>query len=149
MNNNFIVNIEEILNILPHRYPFMLVDKIIKLELNHSIVGIKNVTFNEPHFMGHFPDNPVMPGVLIIEALAQVAAILIAKSMQKSSNMTPFLVGIDNARFRKPVTPGDVLELHANIAQIKSSIWIMDCFAVVAGVKVSEAKIMATFKSNE
>jgi 3-hydroxyacyl-[acyl-carrier-protein] dehydratase len=149
MQNTVTLDINEILKILPHRYPFVLVDKITQLIKGQSIVGIKNVSFNEPHFVGHFPGNPIMPGVLIIEALAQVAAILVARSSQDSSkSVTPFLVGIDNAKFRKTVVPGDVLELNASIIQVKSSIWIIDTLARANGSKVAEAKIMATLKIN-
>ncbi len=144
-----IIDIKEILSILPHRYPFLLVDKIIDLLPGKSIVGIKNVTFNEPHFTGHFPGNPVMPGVLIIEALAQVAAILTAKSVdQTGATATPYLVGIDNTRFRKIVAPGDVLELHASIAANKAGIWIINAEAKVGGALAAETKLMATLKTH-
>lgn len=143
------INIKEILDILPHRYPFVLVDKIISLIPGKSIVGIKNVTFNEPHFMGHFPGNPVMPGVLIIEAMAQVAAILTAKEVEATgASATPFLVGIDNARFRKIVAPGDVLELSATIVQNKRGIWIIEALAKVQGSVAAQANLMATLKMN-
>jgi 3-hydroxyacyl-[acyl-carrier-protein] dehydratase len=144
------INIREILNILPHRYPFVLVDKIVELEIGKSIVGIKNVTFNEPHFMGHFPGNPVMPGVLIIEAMAQVAAILTAKSVEVAgASATPFLVGVDNARFRKMVVPGDTLELRATILQNKRGIWIIEAVTKVDGAIAAQANLMATLKMND
>jgi 3-hydroxyacyl-[acyl-carrier-protein] dehydratase len=150
MQTSVVIDIKEILSILPHRYPFLLVDKIIELIPGKSIVGIKNVTFNEPHFMGHFPSNPVMPGVIIIEALAQVAAILTAKSVDLTgATATPYLVGIDKARFRKIVVPGDVLELNANIVQNKASIWMIESVAKVGGEVAAEAKLMATLKTNK
>jgi 3-hydroxyacyl-[acyl-carrier-protein] dehydratase len=150
MENSVIIDIKEILKILPHRYPFVLVDKIIELIPGKSIIGIKNVTFNEPQFTGHFPDNPVMPGVLIIEALAQVAAILTAKSVEQTGKTaTPFLVGIDKARFRRVVVPGDVLQISANIVQNKGGIWMIDAVAKVDGAVASSASLMATLKMNE
>ena len=149
MNKGLILDIKDILAILPHRYPFLLVDKVIDLQMGASIVGIKNVTFNEPHFAGHFPAIPVMPGVMIVEAMAQVSAILVAKSLEStSSGNIPYLVGIDRARFRKSVIPGDVLELSASVARNKSGIWILDALAKVEGGVVAEASIMATFKVN-
>ncbi len=149
MNKSSILDIKDILAILPHRYPFLLVDKIIDLQVGAGIVGIKNVTFNEPHFAGHFPAMPVMPGVMIIEAMAQVSAILVAKSLENiSPGNIPYLVGIDRARFRKSVVPGDVLELSASVARSKSGIWILDALAKVEGGVVAEASIMATFKVN-
>lgn len=150
MENSVIIDIKEILKILPHRYPFILVDKIIELVPGKSITGIKNVTFNEPQFTGHFPDNPVMPGVLIIEALAQVAAILTAKSIEHTGKTaTPFLVGIDKARFRRMVVPGDVLQINAQIMQNKGGIWMIDAVASVDGAVASSASLMATLKINE
>jgi 3-hydroxyacyl-[acyl-carrier-protein] dehydratase len=150
MQTSVVIDIKEILSILPHRYPFLLVDKIIELIPGKSIIGIKNVTFNEPHFTGHFPSNPVMPGVIIIEALAQVAAILTAKSVDLTgATATPYLVGIDKARFRKIVVPGDVLELSANIVQNKASIWMIESVARVGGEVAAEAKLMATLKTNK
>ncbi len=108
------IGIEKIIQDLPHRYPFLLVDKVIITEPNKKAVGYKNVTFNEPHFTGHFPNRPIMPGVLIVEAMAQAAAIMVLNS-DPNGNSTEKLVyfmSIDNVKFRKPVLPGDVLELH-------------------------------------
>jgi 3-hydroxyacyl-[acyl-carrier-protein] dehydratase len=147
---NSIIDINEVLKILPHRYPFLLVDKILELIPGKSITGVKNVTFNEPHFVGHFPLMPIMPGVLIIEALAQVAAILTAKSVnQTGETATPYLVGVDKARFRKVVIPGDVLTLNADIVQNKASIWIIKTVAKVDGALAAEAQLMATLKHNK
>src|ERR1700744_2365010 len=106
-----ILDINEIRTILPHRYPFLLVDRIVELEAER-VVGIKNVTANEPFFVGHFPDFPVMPGVLIIEAMAQAAGVLVLKNMPDRHQKLVLLVAIENARFRKPVTPGDTLRLE-------------------------------------
>ncbi|NJD91701.1 MAG: 3-hydroxyacyl-ACP dehydratase FabZ, partial [Geobacter sp.] len=105
------IEINEIMSILPHRYPFLLVDRIVEMEEGKKIVGLKNVTMNEPFFPGHFPGHPVMPGVLIIEAMAQVAAILAYKSVPENQGKVTYFVGIDNTKFRKPVMPGDQLKL--------------------------------------
>ncbi len=142
-----VIDIQEILDILPHRYPFLLIDRVIEIDPGKSIQAVKNVTFNEPFFIGHFPQRPVMPGVLIIEALAQAAAILTAKSTHiPSKTALPYLVGIDEARFRKVVVPGDVLMISANIVQSKAGIWILQAVAKVQGALVAQAKIMATLK---
>ena len=144
------IDIREILAILPHRYPFLLVDRIIELVPSKYAVGLKNVTINEPFFQGHFPASPVMPGVLIIEAMAQVAAILTAKSMKDAqSSSIPYLVGIDDARFRKVVTPGDVLTIRADIVQNKSGIWIIDAKASINSTLIAaQARLMATLKNS-
>lgn len=114
------ISIEEILGILPHRYPFLLVDRIIEMEEGKRIVGIKNVTINEPFFQGHFPGKPVMPGVLIIEAMAQVGAVLLLKNLENRKENLALFAGIDEARFRKPVVPGDVLRFELEVLKIKS-----------------------------
>jgi len=140
------VGIEKIIKDLPHRYPFLLIDKVTILEPFKQAIGFKNVTFNEPHFTGHFPDRPIMPGVLIIEAMAQAGAILIMNSGEdkKEDNLVYFM-GIDNAKFRKPVIPGDVLELHITTIQGRSNVWKMAGIAMVAGQKVAEAEFSAMF----
>ena len=141
------VGIEKIIKDLPHRYPFLLVDKVTISEPFKQAVGFKNVTFNEPHFTGHFPDRPIMPGVLIIEAMAQTAAVMILNSAPagaQEDNLVYFM-GIDNAKFRKPVIPGDVLELHITTIQGRSSVWKMAGVAMVAGQKVAEAEFSAMF----
>ena len=140
------IDINEITSVLPHKYPFLLVDRIINIIPGQSIVGIKNVTYNEPHFTGHFPSHPVMPGVLIIESLAQVAAILVSKSFESNEPKIPYLTGIDKAKFRKLVTPGDTLTLHAKILQNKSFIWKIECRAEVDSVLAAEAEITAALK---
>jgi len=145
-----IIGIEQILKSIPHRYPILLVDKIIAMEENKSIVGIKNVTFNEPHFMGHFPDKPIMPGVLIIEAMAQTASVLVMNSGGRSLNDSlVYFMSIDNAKFRKPVIPGDVLELHIEVIQNRGAVWKMSGVAKVEGVKVAEAEFSAMIIDKE
>lgn len=139
------LDINEIMKILPHRYPFLLVDKILEIELGKSIVGIKNVSINEPFFPGHFPGHPVMPGVLIIEAMAQVAAILAYSSDESIRSKITYFVGIDNARFRKPVMPGDQLRFEIEATGCKRGIWIFSAKASVDGKLVTEAELKATF----
>jgi 3-hydroxyacyl-[acyl-carrier-protein] dehydratase len=128
--------------ILPHRYPFLLVDKIIELDPRVRIVGIKQVTINEYFFQGHFPDAPVMPGVLQIEALAQVGAILALREFEDRGDKIPFFSGIDNARFRRPVVPGDTLVLEVTAIRIGSKVQKMQGVAKVDGQITAEAEIM-------
>lgn len=142
------IEIDEILTLIPHRYPFLLVDRIVEFELERRIVGIKNVTFNEPFFQGHFPGKPIMPGVLIIEALAQTGGILAFKSFPNLKGDVRF-VGIDNARFRRPVTPGDQLRLELEVVKHRREIWVFDAQAHVDGKKVAEAQIMATLQEEK
>lgn len=129
--------------ILPHRYPFLLVDKIIELEPRVRIVGIKQVTINEPFFAGHFPDAPVMPGVLQIEALAQVGAILALREFEDRDEKIPFFSGIENARFRRPVVPGDTLTLEVTALRVGSKVQKMRGVASVDGNVTAEAEIMS------
>jgi 3-hydroxyacyl-[acyl-carrier-protein] dehydratase len=144
MTSPTIINIEQIIKLIPHRYPLLLVDKIIAVEPNKSIVGVKNVTFNEPHFTGHFPDKPIMPGVLIIEAMAQAGAIMVIHSgdFNPEDNLVYFM-SIDGAKFRKPVVPGDVLELHIETIQNRGAVWKLAGVAKVDGQKVAEANFSA------
>jgi 3-hydroxyacyl-[acyl-carrier-protein] dehydratase len=135
-------DINEIQRILPHRYPFLLVDKIIELEPRTRIVGIKQVTINEPFFQGHFPGAPVMPGVLQIEALAQVGAILALREFEDRDSRIPFFSGIEKARFRKPVVPGDTLTLEVTALRIGSKVQKMRGEAKVDGAVTAEAEIM-------
>ena len=139
-----IMTIEEIKEYLPQRYPFLLVDRIVEIELGKSIVGYKNVTINEPFFVGHFPHKPIMPGVLIIEALAQVAGVLGFKSQEKKpkDGYLYYFVGADNVRLRRPVVPGDTLILKAEIATAKKSIYKFDCEASVGDELVTSMNIM-------
>jgi len=138
------IDIRKILEILPHRYPILLVDKVEELKKGESIVAIKNVTFNEPHFNGHFPNHPVMPGVLMIEALAQASAILVAETLEGEINgRLVYFTSIDGAKFRRPVVPGDVLKLHSTITKNKRNLWKFKVQAEVDGEKAVEAEIAA------
>ncbi|MDD2840255.1 MAG: 3-hydroxyacyl-ACP dehydratase FabZ [Rickettsiales bacterium] len=143
--NNEIINIKEIMALLPHRYPFLLVDKIKELVLNETAIGIKNVTINEEFFQGHFPDEPVMPGVLQIEALAQTACVLVIKSLGEKApkNVGILFTTIEKVKFRKPVVPGDQLELHVKILRKKLSIFVIEGIGYVDGQKVIETEFSA------
>src|SRR5207247_5767702 len=143
-----ILDVNEIRRILPHRYPILLVDRIVELEAER-IVGIKNVTANEPHFMGHFPDFPVMPGVLIVEAMAQTAGVLVLKNIEDRDNKLVLLVAIENARFRKPVVPGDTLRLEMKVIKRKATVAKMAGVATVDGQVVAEAEIMCKLAEKE
>ena len=135
-------DIMEIMKLLPHRYPFLLVDKIIEIDGDDSAIGIKNVTANEPQFMGHFPGNPIMPGVLLIEAMAQTAGAICARKVVGETSLVYFMT-IDNARFRKPVVPGDRVEYHVKKQKQRGNIWKFHCDAKVDGALVAEADIGA------
>ncbi|WP_414041842.1 3-hydroxyacyl-ACP dehydratase FabZ [Acidithiobacillus sp. M4-SHS-6] len=141
------LNIQDIMKRLPHRYPFLLVDRVLDVQVGKSLRAIKNVTMNEPFFQGHFPAMPVMPGVLIIESLAQAAALLAFVSEDKyGENAAVYFAGIDKARFRKPVTPGDRLELLANVSRRRSGMWQMETQALVDGSEVASALLLATLR---
>lgn len=135
------LNIDEIREILPHRYPFLLVDRIEEME-EDRVVGIKNVTVNEPFFTGHFPDYPVMPGVLIVEAMAQVAGVLVLSQLEDRKSKLVLLAGVDNAKFRKPVRPGDQLRIEMKLLRKKSSMAKMSGTASVDGALVAEAEML-------
>ena len=138
------MDIKEILEHLPHRYPFLLVDRVLSCEPGKSIHAYKNVSINEPFFVGHFPHHPVMPGVLIMEALAQAAGILSFKTMGEmpSDDSVFYFVGIDNARFKKPVSAGDQLHFHVDITRQMRGIWKYRAVAKVDGEVVAEADLM-------
>ena len=138
------MDITEIREYLPHRYPFLLVDRVIDLELGKTIAAIKNVTINEPFFDGHFPGLPIMPGVLIIEAMAQAAGILGFKTLDKkpSDGSIYMFVGADKMRFKKPVVPGDQLTLKAAVVSSRSGLWKFDCRAEVDGKMVAAGQIL-------
>lgn len=135
------LDINEIRRILPHRYPMLLVDRIVELEAER-VVGIKNVTQNEVFFQGHFPDFPVMPGVLIVEAMAQAAGVLVLKSIPDREKKLVLLVGIENARFRRPVVPGDTLRMEMTVLKRKASVAKMAGKATVDGQLVAEVEVM-------
>jgi 3-hydroxyacyl-[acyl-carrier-protein] dehydratase len=143
-----VADLREILTLLPHRYPFLLVDKIVEIDGDESAIGIKNVTVNEPHFMGHFPDHPIMPGVLLIEGMAQTAGAICARKSRVGTNLVYFMT-IDNARFRKPVVPGDRVEYHVTKQKQRGNIWKFHCDAKVDGQLVAEADIGAMIVKKE
>jgi len=142
------LDINEIRAILPHRYPFLLVDRIVEME-PERIVGIKQVTLNEPFFQGHFPDFPVMPGVLIVEAMAQAAGVLVLKSMPDRANKLVLLVAIENARFRRPVIPGDTLRMEMKLIKRKASVVKMAGIATVDGQVAAEVEVMCKLADKE
>ncbi len=143
------MDIHEILKYLPHRYPFLLVDRVLSFESGKEIVALKNVTINEPFFSGHFPLHPIMPGVLIIEALAQTAAILTLRTvdLKVDNDSVYYFVGIDEARFKKPVYAGDQLTLKVSIERQLKGIWKYSSRAEVDGQLVTEAKLMGAMRS--
>jgi len=141
------VGIREILKLLPHRYPFVMVDRIIRMNGDESGVGIKNVTMNEPHFVGHFPENPVMPGVLMIEGMAQTAAILALRLVPKTAEpQAMFLLTIDQAKFRKPAGPGDTIEYHVAKTARRRTMWWYRAEAKVDGELIAEAVVGALLR---
>lgn len=147
------IDVMQIMNLLPHRYPFLLVDKIIDIDGDKSAIGIKNVTINEPFFQGHFPGHPVMPGVLIVEAMAQVSGAICAHAQSikdgvKDSPDVVYFMSIDKCKFRKPVTPGDVLNIHVTQTRHRGNIWKFSCEAKVEGSLVCQAEIGAMMAPN-
>jgi len=145
------MDIHEILEYLPHRYPFLLVDRVLEVVPGERITALKNVTINEPFFPGHYPHHPVMPGVLVIEALAQTAAILSFKTMggKPDDKSVYYFVGIDNARFKRPVSPGDQLIFEVSITANKRGIWKFSAVAKIDGQVAAEADLMCTVRPLE
>lgn len=143
-NSSKVIDINQIMKMIPHRYPFLLVDKVTDIVVGESATGIKNVTMNEPHFTGHFPNHPVMPGVLIIEAMAQTSAVLVADFLgAEAEGKIVYFTSIENAKFRKPVVPGDVLNIKVKKLQNKRTLWKFEASAEVDGKVVTEATISA------
>jgi 3-hydroxyacyl-[acyl-carrier-protein] dehydratase len=138
-----LIDINQISKMIPHRYPFLLVDKVIAINEGKGIVALKNVTMNEQFFVGHFPQKPIMPGVLIIESMAQAAAVFVAHELKDTAGLLVYLAAIEGARFRKPVVPGDALHLHINKISSRRNIWKMEGEAHVDGEKVAEATFSA------
>lgn len=137
-------DIDRIMKMIPHRYPFLLVDKMINVVDGESAVGIKNVTMNEPHFVGHFPNKPIMPGVLIIESMAQTCALLVVHTLGASfEGKLVYFMSIEEAKFRKPVVPGDVLEIHVHKMKSRGNVWKFACEAHSSNGKTAEAVICA------
>jgi len=147
---NKTLDILQIKSLLPHRYPLLLVDRVLTWEANKSITAIKNVTVNEEFFQGHFPHKPVMPGVLMIEALAQTAALLsfLTMGVKPDENSVVYFVGIDNARFKRPVEPGDQLKMDVEILRVSRGIWKYKAVGSVDGKVALEAELMCTIRSS-
>ena len=147
MSDNKVIDINEIMTYLPHRYPFLMIDRVLDFTPNESLHARKNVTYNEPFFQGHFPVKPIMPGVLILEALAQATGILSFKSVEdydSTDQSIYYFVGIDKARFRRPVEPGDVLDLKVKFLRAKRGIWAFEGKAYVDDKLVCQAELMCT-----
>lgn len=148
-NNISEINIKGIMDLIPHRYPFLLVDRIIEINPSKTIIGIKNVTINEPQFTGHFPTQPVMPGVLIIESLAQVSAILIAQSMNNVEEKEVLFMSIESTKFRRVVEPGDQMILKSTILQHRSHVWKFEAKAEVGGNIAAESVFTAMVRNKQ
>lgn len=144
------MNVRDIMKILPHGFPFLLVDRVLEIEIPRRIVGLKNVTYNEPFFPGHFPQDPVMPGVLIVEAMAQTAGILAYMAMGKEAEgKGVYLMALREAKFRRPVVPGDQLRLEMETVRRRGNIWVFKGRALVLGQVVAEAEIMAMIREKD
>jgi 3-hydroxyacyl-[acyl-carrier-protein] dehydratase len=144
------IQINEIMGLLPHAYPFLLVDRVVELEMGKRIVGIKNVTINEPFFQGHFPGQPIMPGVLIVEAMAQTAGILAFKSMPEAlRKKAVYFMAIDRVRFRKPVQPGDQIRMEMVVSKQRKTVWAFTGKAYVDDQLAAEAELMAMVGDKE
>ena len=144
------VDVSKIMSMIPHRYPFLLIDRVCEMQTDHSATGLKNVTYNEPFFQGHFPAAPVMPGVLIIESMAQTSALLVVHTLGGDANgKLVYFMSIDGARFRKPVVPGDQLWIHAVKLRNRGNVWKFSCEAKVDETLVAEAIITAMISDDE
>ena len=145
MNERYCIDVEGIMERIPHRYPFLLIDGILNVKPGESIAAVKNVSFNEPYFLGHFPGHPVMPGVLIVEAMAQAAGVLIWESVPPDErNFTLYLVGVEKTRFRQPVRPGDRLVVTAKLTSRRRNFWRFDAVAEVDGKRVASSEFVQT-----
>ena len=144
-----VLNVQEIMEVLPHRYPFLLVDRIEELEEGVKVAGYKNVTINEPFFQGHFPGHPIMPGVLIIEAMAQVGGLLLMDAVEGPENYVVYFMSLDNVKWRRPVTPGDQLVFEIEMVQFRRQICKMRGIGLVDGNLVAEADLMARIVPRE
>lgn len=143
------INIDRIMEMIPHRYPILLVDRVIECIPGESAVGLKNVTLNEPHFVGHFPKKPIMPGVLIVEAMAQTSAILVVETLgEEIAGKLVYFMSIEQAKFRKPVIPGDSLYIHVKVEQNRGAVWKLNAVAKVDDKKVAEATITAMISND-
>jgi 3-hydroxyacyl-[acyl-carrier-protein] dehydratase len=141
-----VADIKRIVQLIPHRYPMLMVDRVTEMRLDHSAIGIKNVSINEPFFQGHFPSEPVMPGVLIVEAMAQTAAVLVMSSLGGDENRLVYFMSIDGVRFRRPVVPGDRLELHVEKIQSRANVWKFTGKGIVEGKVAAEATFAAMIR---
>jgi beta-hydroxyacyl-ACP dehydratase FabZ len=137
------MDVEKILALLPHRYPFLLVDRVLEVQGTQKIVGLKNVTFNEPFFQGHFPGHPVMPGVLIVEAMAQTGGLLLMEQIPDRDSKVVYFMALDNVKFRKPVVPGDQLRMEVEMLQFRGKVARMKGTALVDGKVAAEAEMLA------
>lgn len=147
-----VMDINEIMRELPHRYPFLLIDRVTEYVAGEYLVGYKNVSFNEPFFNGHFPEKPIMPGVLVIEALAQATGLLAFRSAgeeRRKDNVLYYLVGVDKTRFKRPVEPGDRLMLHVRVKNCRRGIWVFEAEAKVDGKVAASAELMCTEREVE
>jgi beta-hydroxyacyl-ACP dehydratase FabZ len=144
-----IFSVQEVMNYLPHRYPFLLIDRVVEFEEGERIVALKNVTINEPFFQGHFPGVPIMPGVLIIEAMAQAGGVLVFKTLPNREEKLVFFIAVENGKFRKPVRPGDQLRIEMVVSRIKSRVGKLTGKAYVDGAVVAEADIMFSLVDRE
>jgi 3-hydroxyacyl-[acyl-carrier-protein] dehydratase len=145
--NSMTADITEIMKLIPHRYPFLLVDKVIKLDLNESAIGVKNVTVNEPQFAGHFPHRPVMPGVLIIESMAQLSAVLVSSSLESQDNKEVLFLSIDSTKFRRVVVPGDTMYIYSKIVQRRANVWKFEAKVEIDDNLAAESSFTAMIKN--